>query len=84
LKKVVNCYNLDAGFRVRCGEREETMKQIVEKGVQGTAHCPICTHTVPAIIDILGKRARVSPGQRCPRCASSLDVAIVVQIAEAA
>lgn len=68
------------------------MKPIVEKGVSiqaqkgvsGQAHCPICTHTVPAVIDILGKRARVSPGQHCPRCNSSLDVAIVVQIAEAA
>jgi uncharacterized protein (UPF0212 family) len=60
------------------------MKPVVEKGVSGQAHCPICTHTVPAAIDILGKRARVAPGQRCPRCASSLDVAIVVQTAEAA
>jgi hypothetical protein len=60
------------------------MKAGVVKGVSGLVHCPICTHTVPAIIDILGRRARVSPGQRCPRCAASLDVAIVVQIAEAA
>ena len=56
----------------------------VEKGVSGMAHCPICTHTVPAVIDIVGKRARVSPGQRCPRCTSPLDVAIVVQFEEAA
>jgi hypothetical protein len=60
------------------------MKRIVEKGVQGQAHCPICTHTVPAVVDMLGKQARVQPGQRCPRCAASLDVAIVVQVAEAA
>ena len=60
------------------------MKPIVEKGVSGFAHCPICTHTVPAVIDIFGKRARVSPGQRCPRCAAPLDVAVVVQVAEAA
>jgi len=63
---------------------KKAMKLIVEKGVRGMAHCPICTHTVPAVIDIVGKRARISPGQRCPRCAASLDVAIVVQIAEAA
>ena len=60
------------------------MKPIVEKGVSGLAHCPICTHTVPAVIDILGRRAVVAPGQRCPRCAASLDVALVVQIAQAA
>jgi len=60
------------------------MKPIVEKGVRGMAHCPICTHTVPAVIDQFGKQARVSPGQRCQRCGASLDVAIVVQIAEAA
>lgn len=63
---------------------KKTMKLVVAKGVSGLAHCPICTHTVPAAIDMIGKRARVSPGQRCPRCASSLDVAIVVQALEAA
>jgi hypothetical protein len=60
------------------------MKLVVEKGVSGLAHCPICTHTVPAVIDVVGKRAQVSAGQRCPRCSSSLDVAIVVQIEKAA
>jgi len=60
------------------------MKALIEKGVSGQAHCPICTHTVPAVIDIIGKRARVSPGQRCPRCSATLDVAIVVQVPEAA
>ncbi len=60
------------------------MKPVIEKGVSGMAHCPICTHTVPAVIDIIGKQLRVSPGQRCGRCGASLDVAIVVQVAEAA
>jgi hypothetical protein len=56
----------------------------VEKGARGLAFCPICTHTVPAVVATVNKRPRVSPGQRCPRCAASLDVAMVVQIAEAA
>ena len=56
----------------------------VEKGVPGMAFCPICTHTVPAIVERMGKHTKVTPGQRCPRCAASLDVAMVVQIAEAA
>jgi hypothetical protein len=60
------------------------MKALVENQLKGLAHCPICTHTVPADIDLRGKFARVAPGQRCPRCLSSLDVAVVVQIPEAA
>jgi hypothetical protein len=60
------------------------MKALVENQVMGQAHCPICTHTVPANIDLKGKYPRVAPGQRCPRCSSSLDVAVVIQIPEAA
>jgi hypothetical protein len=60
------------------------MKLVVQKGVSGMVHCPICTHTVPAVINIIGKQLRVSPGQRCGRCGASLDVAVVVQVAEAA
>lgn len=60
------------------------MKALLENQLKGLAHCPICTHTVPADIDLRGKFARVAPGQRCPRCLSSLDVAVVVQIPEAA
>lgn len=44
----------------------------------------MCTHTVPAEIDLKSKYPRVAPGQRCPRCRSSLDVAVVIQIPEAA
>jgi hypothetical protein len=60
------------------------MKAFIENHMQGQAHCPICTHTVPADIDLKGKRPRVAAGQRCPRCRSSLDVAAVIQIPEAA
>lgn len=60
------------------------MKALVENETKGLAHCPICTHTVPADIDLRGKFARVAPGQRCSRCMSSLDVAVVIQIPEAA
>ncbi len=60
------------------------MKALVENQTKGLAHCPICTHTVPADIDLRGKFARVAPGQKCPRCLSSLDVAVVIQIPEAA
>jgi len=60
------------------------MKAFAENHKKGQAHCPICTRTVPADIDLRGKYARVEQGQRCPRCGSSLDVAAVVQIPEAA
>ena len=60
------------------------MKTFVDNYTKGQAHCPICTHTVPADIDMKGKYIRVAAGQKCPRCKSSLDVAVVVQIPEAA
>jgi hypothetical protein len=60
------------------------MKALLENQTKGLAHCPICTHTVPADIDLKGRYARVAPGQKCPRCLSSLDVAVVIQIPEAA
>ena len=60
------------------------MKALVENLTKGQAHCPMCTHTVPADIDLKGKYPRVAAGQRCPRCGSSLDVAVVIQIPEAA
>ena len=60
------------------------MRTFIEKNTEGQVHCPICTHTVPADIDFSGKRARVAEGQKCPRCSSSLDVAVIIQIPEAA
>jgi hypothetical protein len=62
------------------------MNVMVESHTRGQVLGPICTHTVPAEVDIKGKYkiARVSPGQRCTRCGSSLDVAVVVEIPQAA
>jgi hypothetical protein len=60
------------------------MKIFVENHTKGQVHCPICTHTVPADLDLRGKYPRVAAGQRCLRCACSLDVAVVVQVPEAA
>jgi len=60
------------------------MKNMLTNHTQGLAHCPICTHTVPAEIDLKGKYPRVAKGQKCSRCGSSLEVAAVVQIPEAA
>ena len=60
------------------------MKAFTQNELKGQVHCPICTHTVPADLDLKGKFPRVLAGQRCPRCGSSLDVAVVIQIPEAA
>ena len=60
------------------------MKALVENHTKGLAHCPICTHNVPADIELKGKDPRVTQGQKCSRCGSSLDVVVVVQIPEAA
>ncbi len=60
------------------------MKTLMENNPQGLAHCPMCTHTVPAEIDLRGRWARVLAGQKCPRCSASLEVAVVVRIPEAA
>jgi predicted nucleic acid-binding Zn ribbon protein len=60
------------------------MKTLMERHTEGLAHCPICTHTVPAAIERVGKTPRVVPGSKCPRCGSSLEVAVVIQVPEAA
>jgi uncharacterized protein (UPF0212 family) len=61
------------------------MKAFIEiNHTMGQVHCPMCTHTVPADIDVKSKRPRVNAGQRCPRCGASLDVAVIVQVPEAA
>jgi hypothetical protein len=60
------------------------MKALVQNHTTGQVHCPICTHNVEAEIDLKGKYPRVVPGQRCARCRSSLDVAVVFQYSQAA
>jgi endogenous inhibitor of DNA gyrase (YacG/DUF329 family) len=61
------------------------MKPVTEINVhRGQVHCPICARNVPADVDLRGMRARVASGQQCPRCSASLDVAVVIQIPEAA
>jgi hypothetical protein len=60
------------------------MKAPVVSHTSGLVYCPICTRTVPAELDLRGRRAKVAAGERCPRCQSSLEVAAIVQIPEAA
>jgi hypothetical protein len=60
------------------------MKPIIKQRFRGQVHCPICTHTVGADVEQFGKYVRVAPGQKCPRCSATLDVAAVMQVLEAA
>jgi uncharacterized protein (UPF0212 family) len=50
----------------------------------GKAHCPMCTHTVDAQLEAHPRYSVVKPGQKCPRCAGSLDAAWIVQVPKAA
>lgn len=50
----------------------------------GAVHCPICTHTVSAEVVHAGKRVVVKPGQKCPRCSSTLDAAYILRFDRAA
>jgi len=47
-------------------------------------HCYICTHTVTATVFVDRRSAIVKPGQKCPRCASALDAAYVLNLTQAA
>ena len=68
--------------------RSDTMVGPVPRAQQqsgrASVHCPMCTHSVPAEVDYIKKRMVVKPGQRCPRCAASLDVAAVLYLLHAA
>jgi transposase-like protein len=54
------------------------------KEAKGSVYCPMCTHTVDAMITYNSRTARVTPGQKCPRCASALDAAYVFRVDRAA
>jgi hypothetical protein len=49
-----------------------------KKEAKGWAHCPMCTHTVPANIVLVGRKAKVAPNQKCPRCQGALDAGFVL------
>ncbi len=56
-----------------------SIQQKAAKEGKGAAYCPICTHVVDTPVLISGKRMYVKPGQKCPRCSSSLEAASVVR-----
>jgi hypothetical protein len=65
------------------------MNQIEKKPIEirtamAKVYCPICTHTVDVAVRTDGKRARVASGQKCPRCAGSIDAGVIMYIPKAA
>jgi hypothetical protein len=61
--------------------------QVAQPRIQaekGRVYCPICTHTVDAMVTLTIRDARVQAGQRCSRCQSSLDAAYVIRVDRAA
>jgi len=63
---------------------EVLMKVPTIETVRAMVHCPICTHTVPASVEIAAKRMKVVAGQKCGRCNSALDAAAVLYLPHAA
>ena len=54
------------------------------KVAPSAVHCPICTHTVEALVVTTRKKRFVKSGQKCARCNSSLDAAYVLSYDRAA
>ena len=65
-------------------EMEGLMQTNLVTTSRALVYCPICTHTVEADAGFAGKKPQVVPGQKCSRCASALDAALVVQFKQAA
>ncbi|HZU27965.1 MAG TPA: hypothetical protein VFA04_20715 [Bryobacteraceae bacterium] len=62
-----------------------TGNQPVQTRVEkGRVYCIICTHNVEADVVTNGRQTRVRPGQKCPRCGSTLDGGYVVRYDRAA
>jgi hypothetical protein len=60
-------------------ESSATRTASISHEYEGWAYCPICTHTVATVVVFSGRRSLVKPGQKCPRCASSLEAASVLR-----
>ena len=62
----------------------QTQQALPQIETKAFVYCPICTHTVEGIVVQSGKSIKVKPGQKCSRCAASLDPAYIMRLAQAA
>ncbi|MEO8025708.1 MAG: hypothetical protein ABI823_04520 [Bryobacteraceae bacterium] len=51
---------------------------------QSKVYCPMCTHTVEAQVEHVGRHVQVAAGQKCPRCAGALDAGYIFRMDRAA
>lgn len=61
-----------------------TMKPKETTEVVASVYCPICTHTVNAVVVGERKNFKVKPGQKCARCHSSIDAGYIFYPVKAA
>ncbi len=59
-------------------------KPMAHNAMKAQVHCFICSHTVPAEVEFVGKKFHLITGQKCPRCSSPLEAAKVLETQEAA
>ena len=76
-------------FSLRCTSEEikmmgPTSSQKPDGAQTELVYCPMCTHTVQAVVVSEGKRVKVAPGQKCSRCGSQLDAGYVMKRERAA
>ena len=62
--------------------QQPQVKKLIE--TKGFVYCPICTHTVEAVVLTNGKTAKTKPGQKCARCSASLDPGYIMRMDRAA
>jgi hypothetical protein len=59
-------------------------KQVQGQQLPAAVYCPLCTHTVEVQVTVIGRRAKVTPGQTCPHCSASIDAGYVFEVRRAA
>lgn len=71
-----------------CVVQEDVMKSFSDvlkaHEAKSQVYCPMCTHTVEAMVTFAGKQAKVTPGQKCAHCGSSIDAGFVFRYDRAA
>ena len=76
------------GVRLSRIVKEDVMKSFTtvlkEQQAKSQVYCPMCTHTVEAMVTYAGKQAKVTPGQKCAHCGASIDAGFVFRYDRAA
>jgi uncharacterized protein (UPF0212 family) len=49
------------------------------KSLMGLVYCPMCTHSVRALIEPAKRGFKAVAHQKCPRCGGKMDAAVVLR-----